>query len=70
MHFDMSMNVDNVLPLAMLEEKVDRCFNEMEVYYNDNGGLGILVFEHYLREFNIDIETLPDYLADKLYTWL
>lgn len=70
MRFDMSMDVDNVMPLALLEEQVDRCSSAMEDYYDYNGALGIPIFEEYLEEYSIDIDTLPSYLADKLYTFL
>lgn len=70
LHFDMSMDVSNIMPLAMLEEQVDRCYQAMEEYYEYNGGLGLPVFENYLEEYNIDIETLPNDMADKLYTFL
>lgn len=70
MRFDMSMSADNIMPMALLEEKVDRCFCAMEDYYNYNGGLGIPIFENYLEEYDIDIDDLPNYLADKLYTFL
>ena len=49
LHFDMSMDVDNIMPLALLEEKVDKCYQAMEDYYNYNGGLGIRIFEDYLE---------------------
>ena len=45
LRFDMSMNVDNIMPLALLEEKVDRCYQSMEDYYNYNGGLGIRILK-------------------------
>lgn len=70
LHFDMSMDVDNIMPLALLEEKVDRCYQVMEDYYNYNGGLGIRIFEDYLEEYDIDIDSLPSDMADKLYTFL
>lgn len=70
LHFDMSMDVDNIMPLALLEEKVDRCYQVMEDYYNYNGRLGIRIFEDYLEEYDIDIDSLPSDMADKLYTFL
>lgn len=70
LHFDMSMDVDNIMPLAFLEEKVDRCYQAMEDYYNYNGNLGICIFEDYLEEYDIDINSLPSDMAEKLYTFL
>lgn len=70
LHFDMSMDVDNIMPLALLEEKVDRCYQAMEDYYNYNGNLGIRIFEDYLEEYDIDIDSLPSDMAEKLYTFL
>ena len=70
LHFDMSMDVDNIMPLALLEEKVDRCYQAMEDYYDYNGSLGIRIFEDYLEEYDIDIDSLPSDMADKLYTFL
>lgn len=70
LHFDMSMDVDNIMPLALLEEKVGRCYQAMEDYYNYNGGLGIHIFEDYLEEYDIDIDSLPSDMAGKLYTFL
>lgn len=70
LHFDMSMDVDNIMPLALQEEQVDRCFSAMEEYFNYNGPLGIRIFEDYLEEYDIDIDSLPNYLADRLYTFL
>ena len=69
-YFDMSMNVNNIMPLALLEEKVNGCYQAMEDYYNYNGGLGIRIFEDYLEEYDIDIDSLPKDMADKLYTFL
>lgn len=70
MRFDMSMSVDNIMPLAVVEEQVDRCFSAMEEYFDYNGALGIRIFEDYLEEYDIDIDSLPNYLADKLYSFL
>lgn len=70
LHFDMSMDVDNIMPLALLEEKVDRCYQAMENDYSYNGALGIHIFEDYLEEYDIDIDSLPNDMADKLYTFL
>ena len=70
LHFDMSMDVANIMPLALLEEKVDRCYQAMENDYNYNGSLGIRIFEDYLEEYDIDIDSLPSDMADKLYTFL
>ena len=70
LHFDMSMDVDNIMSLALLEEKVDKCYQAMEDYYNYNGGLGIHIFEDYLEEYDIDIDSLPSDMAGKLYTFL
>lgn len=70
LHFDMSMDINNIMPLALLEEKVDRCYQSMEDYYNYNGGLGIRIFKDYLEEYDIDIDSLPKDMADKLYTFL
>lgn len=70
MRFDMSMSVDNMMPLALLEEQVDNCYAAMEDYFNYNGALGIRIFEDYLEEYCINIDSLPNYLADKLYSFL
>lgn len=70
LHFDMTMGIDNIVPLALLEEKVDRCYQAMEDYYNYNGNLGIRIFEDYLEEYDIDIDSLPRDMAEKLYTFL
>lgn len=69
MKFDMSFDIDNILPLAISTEIMESQVHDMIDYILKNfsgGAIDSEIFNDLTEEFDIDYMDLPDYLLDEI----